>query len=630
MLKNKIIFYIFLILIPTLAKARWATFEEAPIEYEFFNANISLDQDANSEEIIEYQLKILNEAGREAYGVQRLIANENTSQIEILEAKTIFEGKETLVPKNMIESKPLASDIKGFDQLIQTLISYPQAAVGSQLYLKYKMKITAHAAPGYYANELSFGQDGIWKKSSINFESALPFYKLINDPNKLLNIKETSKTKDNKKLYSISINLKKPIYQASLNESYQRIDNTLKTWVAVSTFNDFNKLASSISEPYEAILNKVLPAELEAIKQKAVNIPDEIDQINKVTSSLAEKLRYMGDWRTINGQFIPRELSLIASSGVGDCKDFSASTVAILRGLGYQANVAIVMRAFPYLVPKKTLASFNNFNHAIVKVSTKAGKTLWIDPTNFASMAGGIFYDISNRPALVLDIKQASYEQIPAVDHRHSKIVINESLDLKNDTLVSVHGKAELIGEQALDLTGISLIHSEQAIEEGLLLSLSGEASPPKSKITLPSLKSRITKDLIINYSYEQENNRILTNAGSAISLNANWADPLLRSFNDQVGSTFISEPKTSTKKIVINNVRALNLESLNYSFQSHWINASRNCYQKDTHIIIEENIEFLKSFISAEELRSEIYKDLKKNIKKYCKNVAVLVSKQE
>ena len=88
--------------------------------------------------------------------------------------------------------------------------------------------------------------------------------------------------------------------------------------------------SKAISKDYETVINQDLPPLHESIRKEASCMTHSVDQINKVTSLLSEKIRYMGDWRTIEGKFAPRSLKAVATSGVGDCKDFSASTAAIL------------------------------------------------------------------------------------------------------------------------------------------------------------------------------------------------------------------------------------------------------------------------------------------------------------
>ncbi|WP_341750820.1 DUF3857 domain-containing protein [Candidatus Tisiphia endosymbiont of Sialis lutaria] len=84
------------------AQARWSSYEDAPIEFKFYNDDININQDGTSETITEMHAKILKESGRDAFSQYRLTYNEYSSHISILEAKTIYHGQEYIVTKDMI------------------------------------------------------------------------------------------------------------------------------------------------------------------------------------------------------------------------------------------------------------------------------------------------------------------------------------------------------------------------------------------------------------------------------------------------------------------------------------------------------------------------------------------------
>jgi hypothetical protein len=606
--------------------ARWATYEDAPAEIEI-SSDIIIDKNGKSEEIVEKQIKIINETGRDIFGVQRIHFNENIEQVEIIEAKAIIQGKAQTVPKEMIETKPLASDIKGFDQLFQILISYPHVGVGTQIYLKYKITIFKQPLPNYFSLKYYYGGDAYWKRAQFKVRSKLPFHALANDPDRKLEIKEGKEGQ----YQTLEIIAKKPAYGDLINESgNNQVPDHLKTWVHLSTYEKFEDLSKALSKDYEEVIHQDLPPLHESIKNSAATISSPVEQINKVTSLLSEKIRYMGDWRTIKGKLAPRSLNTVAESGVGDCKDFAACTASILNALGYKAQVALVMRGTIYLPPERTLPSLLYFNHAIVKATAKDGKVFWIDPTNFASMADGIFPDISNRPALVLDAKTPSYEKVPGIDYKHSKIDIKNTLGIKDKRTLSDEGSIKLSGEQAQEPAGAGLCHSLQSIEEAIVRQLSGETSPSKKKVTLPPLDSRIVKDLEFSYAYEQENDLLLTNAGPGILLKFSWAQAFMDTSDCQKGTTFIGLPLTLTRKTTIQDVDERNMKDLACDLDSPWVKAKRECRPVEGGIEINEQISLLKSFVTAEEASSTQYKNLKKSIKKYFNKLAIIVAKKD
>ncbi len=614
-------------LLTSQSPARWATFEEASVEFLSYTRNVLILASGKSEEVIEQKVKILNESGRNDYGIQRLIYNSNIEHIEILEAKTTYQGKEYTVDKKSIEVKPLASDGSGFDQMVQVLVSFPQVRPGSETSLKYKITTSKQPLPNYFASGFWFGQEGVWRQSHVNIKSELPFQHLVNDPKSILQVKQTQ----DKQYHILDISLQKAVYESGINEpDFSQIPQELKTWVTISTARTFEELGKEIAPNFINILNQPLPEVLESIKKTAQDIQDPIDQINHVTSSLSEKVRYMGDWRSIEGRYAPRPLKTIAESGFGDCKDFSVATGAILKSLGYKIHFALVNRHDAYLVPRKTLPSLGFFNHVMLKVTDKNGKVFWIDPTNTVSMANGLFPDIADRPTLLLDKDNPTYEQIPSIDYKHARFENEKTLQLKPGSLLHTQGVVRTFGEKNLMLTGATLSNSAQAVGEMIVHNLSGEATPISQHVQLPDLSSRICKDVSFSYDYEQENEVLLTNAGDGINLEASWANTYLNTSTDQVGTLFIDHPYTLKRKLLIKNVKVENLNNLNYHLKAPWVEAQRECRMVPEGIEIVENVSILKSFISADEVKTPSFKEFRTQLKKYCTKVAVIVNQQQ
>ncbi len=49
----------------------------------------------------------------------------------------------------------------------------------------------------------------------------------------------------------------------------------------------------------------------------AAAIADPVERRNVVTSELAAQIHYLGDWRTLQERFVPRELAVIAETQDG-------------------------------------------------------------------------------------------------------------------------------------------------------------------------------------------------------------------------------------------------------------------------------------------------------------------------
>jgi hypothetical protein len=200
-------------------------------------------------------------------------------------------------------------------------------------------------------------------------------------------------------------------------------------------------------------------------------------------------------------------------------------------------------------------------------------------------------------------------------------------MEIKENDILKTEGELKLIGESAQEFTGAALSHSLQTLEEATILTLSGEACPLKSKVFLPPLDSRIVKDLVISYSYEQENNLLLTNMGSGILLNFSWANSFIDTSMTQEGTTFVGLPATLHKTITIKNVDAEQAKALAYELKTPWVEAKRECHLSDQGIEMIETITILKSFITAEDVKTKEFQNLRQSIKKYCSKSALIIS---
>lgn len=600
--------------------ARWAKPEEADVAYEDFQEELTIYKDGRAEGISTVRAKVLNEKGREILGNQRLVYNSNVSELHILEAKAIYNGQEYSVPKEMIETKSLASPGAGFDQLNQTFISFPQVGIGTVIILKYKTITKQQPLPNYFGTTMSLGGQGIWQKTQIVIKSEIPLRHLINDPSNALEVTESKE----KTFQKISIVLKKPLFEALVNENTLLPDH-MTTWVKLSSENTMEAFGKKIAGNFEKVIQEALPLEFISIKEEAMKEVNPIDQMNKVSSRLSEKIRYLGDWRTIAGKFTPHSLNEIVKNGVGDCKDFSVAMGAILNQLGFEAHVALVTRGEGYLVPSKTLPMMNAFNHAMLIVRDKTGKVYWIDPTNLISMAGGLFSDISNRPALVLS-KKPELQTIPPVSPTHSQYVVDKSLIRVNETGLRTVGVVKLIGEHAASLTGVGLVTSPQIIEENIVFNLSREKNLKHKKAMVPDLKSRIVKDIEIPYEYEQEDILLQTNQGKGIPLDSPWGRAYLNIAPDQVGTLYVGVPTQMTRMIKIEKSELKDVAKLDFVLETPWLKVRRESKKNGEDVELKETIIVLKSFISSDETRSVEYQNLVKMIKMYCINIAAIL----
>jgi hypothetical protein len=627
-MKKIICLIIFCCICISPAYARWATFDDAPMKFSYVQ-EINIDKSGKKEFIIEMSGEILKEQGRSYFAHYNLIYNGVNARIKILEAKTSYKGKEYKVGKKSIEDKPLASPAHGFDQNRQILLAFPKSEIGAKIYLKYKYTEKRPVLENFYSGLFTFGAGEFVEKERVILRSKIPLHIKINDPEKVLKIKKDK----HDKFHNLDIVLTKPLYTDVIGEPGRNILNKkLLTYISLSSFNKWNALASRIDiEGYAEIFKESLPKTFVQIANIAAQKKNEEEQINTVTSLLNEKIQYMGDWRSIKGKFFPRSLKQIDKTRLGDCKDFSASTAVLLSKLGYKAQIALVRRGVGSYFFPNTLPVMSAFNHAIVKITDKHGKVRWIDPTNFVSMSSGIFPDIAGKMALVLDDKQPSYERIPDVDPNHAQIIMDSKKNILNNGTVIVSGTQMRKNEFAISLTGAELTSTKKTIKDDLFYYLSGEDLEKKNKISmmLPDLKSRTVKDILIEYSYKQENELLKTNLGYGISSSYRFLDSFLNTPEYYVSDILISSfPYSVKSKSIIQNVKVKNIKSLNKEIKSPWVYISRKFKVNGQDLEVKSEIIIYKNLILNEDLRKPEFIKLKKELEENFKDVAIIFSK--
>jgi len=369
-----------------------------------------------------------------------------------------------------------------------------------------------------------------------------------------------------------------------------------------------------------------LPEDLKHIQVIARKIDDEIDCINTIVSSLIGKLTYLGSWDSAEGHLIPRSLEAIVNTGYADCKEYSLCAAAVLNGLGYQAKVALVKRDEVYL-EENNLPHLAQFNHAILKVVSPSRRIYWIDPTNRTSMADGIYPDIADRPALVLDPEDPTYEHIPPIDYRHARVNRVDTTTINDEGYVETSGFFSFHGETAQKLIEALKMHQKSVVREGLIRSLCYGGNPINFTLDLPESISPKVQDLKATYTYEDPNPLLLTNCGYAFSPRTEWYEPYMATSQKHEGAIFVGHPETKVRKIIFKNAYAEDLNSLAFSIQTPWLNAKRELLLSDNGTTIIETIEKLKSVIPAKDLKSHRFEELRKTLCK-CSRVAVVFSK--
>lgn len=599
---SRILVSIVLLVACPIVSARWATFEDAPIKILTNDLAIDIKSNGTCEIIVTKKIQILNENGREANAKLPLYYNNDNSRLEILQAKTINAGKEYELSKNLIEDKPLASEVHGFDQTHQVLLAFPNVKVGSIIYFKYKLKLFKAEIPGFFEAMYDFDQVYIENKE-IHIKSELPLYINSNNPDKYLLIKQGKVGKT----YTLDVTLQKPIYINIADEKSNLINPAMYPWVYVATSDNWAWFLKNFDKPYSEVLQQPLPELYQNILNEAAQQSNAIKKIEVVSALLNEHIQYMGDWKTTKGRHVPQNLVDVAIKRLGDCKDFATGMVAILRKLGIDANVSLVQRGTGvYDTSIVSLPGGFHFNHAMVRVVVD-NKVLWVDPTNFMSIADKILPDIADREVIVLDAKNSRLEHIPQSNAQDNVMTIKRSLDVSNSQAVSVNTTVSLHGLSAVDYTGAGLRVSKDTIDNTLIYYLGNYENITDKKVIAPDLTSRIVKDLNFKVEYKEKNMLMNSNAGSALLINS----PVVGNFifsPDQVSDIYLGPPNILEKTTIINNVIVSQKKNLDHKLESPWLDLVCTVKYGKNSVVIYQKATIKTSWLYNKTIKTKEY----------------------
>lgn len=605
------------------AEARWASKEDASFIRHLNKMDIQVSKDGTFSYVHEFEDEILKDSARRSAGSFRTGYNSNTSTFTVIEAFTINDGKKIPVEPKYIQDKPLASTGKGFDEIHQVLIAFPKVDIGSRIRLKYRIDTNQIPFSSFYSDTFVFGSSRYDKTSSIHIDSEMPLIVREHDPGNFVSLSKWKR----KGRYHYKIELRKPIYKRIIDEELVSVDGNFYPWVDVASTEKWEKMVAPVVKTYEDIVSSSIPSVFSEVLQQARKMPKGTKQINFVTSQISEKIHYLGDWRPINGGHIPRPLATIADTGFGDCKDMSALVAALLRQLGYEANVAFIYRDWNPILSPTNLPRVSAFNHAVVWAKDNK-ETYWLDPTNMASFAEGVYEDIIDRPALIIDPKNTRLVHTPKGTPKDSEI--------KADTLVSidpkkqryqVSGSLSYSGRAAIPYTGATLNSSKQSIDYRIISTLGQPGRMESWQVGDYDLSSRIVKDLNIRFIYVETDAEFRTSAGPAFPLTSNWfVKTLLAKTQDRVSNLFLGQPITYSRQIRIKNVDIVGDEdTLSCEISSPWADMSRELKVEKNAILVVDKVTIKQKEIPNASLRSKSFAAVQRKIRQCFDGSAII-----
>lgn len=493
------------------AHARWVEPYEVASKEEKFSLLTRVASDGSYTYKIERQLLILKPNARDK-GMVRLNFNSTTSTFRLLEAETIVGEERIKVRPEHVEIKPLASSGPGFDANSQATIAFPRIEVGSRIRYRYEVKVRKPLVPGYFSSHYQLGWDELTENFSGEYESELPLYVRTHDPEGYLEVKQ----REQKGKHLLSVRLKRPILKQVVQEPNSLMEGESLPWISISSVESWKQFSPALLQAWRDRINSPLPDSLAKLGVGLAEKPA-LEQIGAVVARLGDRLRYVGDWVPVEGGYFPRPFPLVAETGFGDCKDFSAVTASLLRQLGFDAYVAFVKRqreaVFSPLEDQNPLT-----NHAIV-YAVKDGKEYWVDPTNDTSLARFVRSDIAGRAAIVLGASGPEIKNVPAMRGEDERTGLKLKIQLRPDFTASVKADLAFEGRAALWVTGWGLSFSQSQTDFYLMRYLFPTSRAHDWKFSPYDLSSRETRDFYTSAEFSGSFTPVETPSGRGIRL---------------------------------------------------------------------------------------------------------------
>jgi tetratricopeptide (TPR) repeat protein/predicted transglutaminase-like cysteine proteinase len=462
---------------------------------------------------------------------------------------------------------------------------------------------------GFFTTAYAFGVNAPEASGNVVIKSQLPLFVRYSDPWKVLVVEQ--KKEGPYSIVTISQKVKLFKFPGEKSPIFNK-ENT--TAVDVSSMESWKEYVKPMAAKYEKTLSeKRFPESFEKIVEKATVEKTTLDKINRVTSELAKVMTYSGNWTSFEKMFYPNKLSEIGKMKIGDCKDFSLATVAMLRKLGITASVALTYRSSPSAAGEMRFEAVDEkmpqggmFNHAIVKVQDQ-GNTYWIDPTNLVSNAGYIFSDIAGANALEVSIKTENIERIPYSGIEQNSISFEKVMEIRPDHTGETTTKFSLSGDFSKIVTEMALTKDEDTAKKVLSVFNRNNPAQAKSRFEGVDLKNRITaKSTGVERTMGEQ---VLRSDEGKLYLSIPLT-VLLRSFFDIANKNRVTDAYMGgqVKETSIITVKGYDFVGFpeGCTILSPWFVVQRNFIKTDDGFKVLDDFSFLKNTITAKDIKSD------------------------
>lgn len=614
-----------LLLLPKHGQCRLATLQEA---HYLADTEISLAVRADGTYTATYKLRheILTEEGKASGGYMRLRYNPSISKIKVISATTQDpEGLVAKVDEKFIEDKPVAGlSYQSFDLINQLSVLYPQIQIGSVVKLELEQEFFISEVPGVFNYTNSIGMTEPTRSFQLKIDSQVPLFTKILDPKKLLRLERNTFGK------KIKIKLKKPVHFQVVDETYTTgaspdipvfLITNLKNWSPV--IDHFLPVVKRISE-------QPLPQIFEEIAQRAMVLEGSIyDKIEFIMAELQSQIRYAGDWRTVQGRYLPRTPAEILQTRFGDCKDFSILLVSILKRLHLEAHWTLIQRSrIVYHWTQALVPGIHAFNHAIVRVTNPEDPNglIWVDPTNLVSTAKMVPEDISDRPALSIHAG-ARPMRVNDPNGEKSSLVVKRTIQSLDASPSAAHVimNAEAKGELAFFLHSLAQrVSKEQMVSEIFRFLVADHLQKEDRTLSLATPFQKIVSTLKGELSYTDPRAFFKSSVGRAHLIRSSDLMKFLASDHSaRASDIFLGKPYSMRFVSSFKNPTQGQIPR-KCAVQSKWVDYEVD-YKRNPHLVWVSQIKTHVRTIPVSETQSKAFHKFQKDVRECLDDFAII-----
>ncbi|MBM3381087.1 MAG: DUF3857 domain-containing protein [Betaproteobacteria bacterium] len=596
------------------AWARWKAFEEADVLRLRSEHIIKIKKDASNTVLRKTALKILKQSAIQSFATMDFEYDSRRTRQRIVSAAVVTNGKRKLVPKKLIEDKPMSSELTGFSSENRIIVAFPDVQVGSIIEYEIEAIEFNPRLPGFYFSEYVLGGIAALKGQFLRIESELPLHQVISGPEGYLTV-NTSKRGS---LHTLTATLNQDAYFESTNEHpdfSEWSQNPASPTLQIGTHKDWDALMNYLTPRYQNALAEKLPETFLPMLEQPTKDTEFVAQMDSLHTAISSSLRYMGDWRNGENSLFPRSLTEIANTRFGDCKDLSLLLAVLIRRLGYKADLAIVWRGRPDNSPM-ILATTAYFNHMIVRAEDRHGHVYWLDPTNALAFSSGKRTDLAGNKALVVTQAFSAFETIPKIDAADSTFeLVMEYLEIESEHVkykFSFSSSAQASANLARRLRNKTATERREFFEN--LASVGRKVL--ESKMVVPEVSDTVVRPVSFTALKKVHDVPLKTTAGIGVGISMELEDILTIKPKHMVLGVHLGFPETVSTTRIIPLRKLVGKLPENCQVKSPWMDAERIFSSADGKIISKTIVKRKERYISNAELKSRDFTELQNRIR--------------